>query len=146
MNRGWMAHPHDQACVPRGLWLFPKLWDLWCTIKQADFLLTTVFFLIFFFPKSRKANTRHGEEKQGPIKPLDFGNRQRIRQVSNIGSSEISLSHLHNVVSGRPGPYLKTVSTPKGRKLKLIYHASCYKCFSRKQKQLELPLWRANEG
>lgn len=45
----------------------------------------------------------------------------------NIGSSEISLSHLHNVVSGRPGPYLKTVS-PKGRKLKLkIYHASCYK-------------------
>ena len=40
-------------------------------------MLTTVFFLIFFFPKSQETNTRHGEEKQGPVKPLDSWKRAK---------------------------------------------------------------------
>lgn len=39
----------------------------------------------FFFPKSQKTNTRHGEEKQGPIKPLDSWKQAKDQAVAILG-------------------------------------------------------------
>lgn len=56
-------------------------------------------------PHTPKINTKCGEEEDGPVKPQTLG--KGGLGGGHVRSYEISLSHHHTVVSGRPGPCLK---------------------------------------
>lgn len=127
-----MAHPHDPRHVYQGGLYFSQAVGSLMHNKTSRLLAYHSVFSDFSFPKSRKTNTRHGEEK-GPIKPwtLETG---KGSGSGNIGSSEISMSHLHNVVSsGRPGPYLKTVSKGKEAEAKKYIMPAVINASQRKQ-------------